>query len=335
VTRAAKRISTGGRAHPLKRCLRYFGALTVARDQPAPKPRISVWSCRRDQQPRAEYAVAGWSVGARRRVGSAAVLPAPRAPGSGRTAPAKAPRRAARSTSGRTRAFDREERSPRPQPDASPGHKTQPRGIRPNRHASIGIALVTARPSSSSDPIHGERPPMTVAGTAVVSARRLVLRLRASGPPSASRPPSLPYGQYCREQLALPLELGNDESLHALAQLHELRHRIFDRGLELIDPGISGCGVDAGLGTCGLPEHEFHARLRSEGVHRGQPGQQRYGLGPLLPVVPAAPGHRAAGLKLAERLDQALHRGAGALARLFQQPARLALELLSTGTWFK
>jgi hypothetical protein len=128
VTRAAKRISTGGRAHPLKRCLRYFGALTVARDQPAPKPRISVWSCRRDQQPRAEYAVAGWSVGARRRVGSAAVLPAPRAPGSGRTAPAKAPRRAARSTSGRTRAFDRKERSPRPQPDASPGHKTQPRG---------------------------------------------------------------------------------------------------------------------------------------------------------------------------------------------------------------
>jgi hypothetical protein len=73
------------------------------------------------------------------------------------------------------------------------GTKRSQGGIRPDRHASIGIALVTARPSSSSDPIHGERPPLTVAGTAVVSARRLVLRLRASGPPSASRPPSLPY----------------------------------------------------------------------------------------------------------------------------------------------
>jgi hypothetical protein len=132
----------------------------------------------------------------------------------------------------------------------------------------------------------------------------------------------------------LPLELGDDEALDALAQLHELGHCIFDRGLQLIHPGISGRGVDAGPDTCGLSEHELHARLRAQGVHGGEPGQQRHGLGPLLPVIPTAPGHRAAGLKLTERLDHALHRGAGAFARVLEQPARLALERLSVGNWF-
>src|SRR3954471_12985386 len=41
------------------------------------------------------------------------------------------------------------------------------------------------------------------------------------------------------------------------------------------------------------------------------------------------------GLQLAERLDHVLHRGAGAFARLLQQPARLALERLSTGNGFR
>src|SRR4051794_38738350 len=114
-------------------------------------------------------------------------------------------------------------------------------------------------------------------------------------------------GQRRPEQLALALQLGNDEALYALAQLHELGHGIFDRGLQLIHPGISARGVDTGPDTCGLPEHVLHARLRAQSVHRGQPRQQRHGLGPLLPVIPTAPSNRAAGLQLAKRLDHALH----------------------------
>jgi hypothetical protein len=69
------------------------------------------------------------------------------------------------------------------------------------------------------------------------------------------------------------LELGDDGALDALAQLHELGHGDFDRGLQLIHPGVSGGGVDAGPDICGLPEHELHARLRAQGVHCGQPGE--------------------------------------------------------------
>jgi hypothetical protein len=61
----------------------------------------------------------------------------------------------------------------------------------------------------------------------------------------------------------LPLQLGNDESLNALAELHELGHRVLDGSLQLIHPDVAGRGVDAGPDTRGLAEHELHARLRA------------------------------------------------------------------------
>src|SRR4051794_25250506 len=86
---------------------------------------------------------------------------------------------------------------------------------------SNGMTFVTACPGWSWDrgALLQERRSSALGGSPSVFWRLLLCRLRGARVPA--------IGQHRREQLALPLQFGNDESLNAFTELHELRHRTF------------------------------------------------------------------------------------------------------------